>query len=66
MRTAIEHPRVRNDLKLTPEMRDLLRRRTSPFLDSVGIERPLPFLLEEAYLQGMRDAVQAMTKYDVI
>lgn len=62
MRTAVEHPRARDSFKLTPEMRDFLRRRTFPFLDSVGVERPLPFLLEEAYLQGVRDAVQAMTE----
>jgi len=45
---------------MTPEQRDLVARRTKPFLDSVGVEKPLPVLLAEAYLQGMRDAVEAM------
>lgn len=51
-------PRV--PLHMTPEQRDLLRRRTVPFLDSIGVDRPLSFILEEVYLQGMRDAVQTM------
>lgn len=55
----IERPRA-SPIRLTPEMRDFLRRRTRPFLDSNGVERSLPFLLEEAYLQGLRDAVQTM------
>lgn len=38
------------DLKLTAEMRDLLRRRTRPFLDGVGIDRPITLLLQEVYL----------------
>ena len=50
-----------SSLKLSAQQRDLLRRRTMPFLDTVGIDHPLPFLLEEAYLQGMRDTIQAMT-----
>lgn len=58
--TPWEHPRVNGAMRLTAEQRDFLRRRTRPFLDSVGVERPLPFLLEEAYLQGMRDAAQTM------
>lgn len=45
---------------MTPEFLDLIRRRTMPFLDRNGLSRPLPFLLEEAYLQGMKDAAQAM------
>jgi hypothetical protein len=59
----IDRPRARN-LKLTPELRAFLRRRTAPFLDSVGLDRPLTFLLEEVYLQGMRDAVQTMEGSD--
>jgi len=46
--------------RLTNGQRDFLRRRTRPFLDSVGVERSLTFLLEEVYLQGMRDAVQTI------
>lgn len=47
-------------LHLSPEFRDLIRRRTLPFLDSAGIDRPLSLLLEEVYLQGLRDASDAM------
>lgn len=52
----------RRQLPLTSELRDFLRRRTMPFMDQIGVERPLAFVLEEVYLQGMRDAVQAMTE----
>jgi hypothetical protein len=48
-----------SDLKLSPDITDLVRRRTMPFLDNVGLTRPLSDLLAEAYLQGMKDAVQA-------
>jgi hypothetical protein len=48
--------------KLSPVMDDLVRRRTVPFLDSVGLARPLGDLLAEAYLQGMRDAVQCLKR----
>lgn len=47
-------------LHLSPEFRDLIRRRTIPFLDSAGLDRPLSFVLEEVYLQGLRDAADAM------
>ena len=50
----------KRQIKLTPEVRDFLRRRTMPFLNDTGIDRPLSFVLEEVYLQGMRDAVQTM------
>lgn len=50
----------KRQIKMTPEMRDFLRRRTMPFLNDTGIDRPLSFVLEEVYLQGMRDAVQTM------
>ena len=49
-----------SDLKITEEMRSLISRRTRPFLDSVGIDRPLTMLLQEVYLQGITDAVDAM------
>lgn len=41
------------------DVADLARRRTEPFLDHVGLNRPIAFLLQEAYLQGIRDAVEA-------
>lgn len=44
--------------RLTPEMRDLIARRTAPFLDTHGCQKPLTHLLQEAYLQGMTDAVE--------
>jgi len=47
--------------QLTPEMADLMERRTSPFLDHAGLmSRPITKLLQEAYLQGLTDAVDAM------
>ncbi|MCK1669398.1 hypothetical protein [Bradyrhizobium sp. 153] len=50
----------RRPLLLSEKQRDFLRRRTRPFLEGMGPDRPLSLLLEEAYLQGMRDAAQAM------
>lgn len=47
-------------LKVTSQDRDFLRRRTQPFLDSVGLDRPISMLLEEVYLQGLRDAADAL------
>ncbi len=51
---------ARKATRLTPEMADLLRRRTEPFLDSLGMERPLLHLLQEAYLQGLKDAMEVL------
>ena len=49
-------------LELAPEWRDLIRRRTQPFLDSVGLNsRSLSFVLEEVYMQGLKDAAQVFT-----
>ena len=45
-----------SDMKLTQEARLLLWRRTAPFLDRVGMNKSVQHLLEEAYLQGLRDA----------
>lgn len=48
-------------LKLTHEQAELVFRRAAPFADSWGVQtRPLVHLLQEAYLQGMADAVEAM------
>lgn len=41
----------------TPEQRDLLTRRTLPFLKN-GTHYSLEHLLKEAYLQGIRDALE--------
>lgn len=48
-------------MRLTFEVRSLIERRTRPFLDNVGIERPIAHLLQEAYLQGLRDALDALS-----
>lgn len=43
------------------EMIDLMRRRTMPFLDGVGLAtRPLAQIVQEAYLQGIKDACDAL------
>lgn len=56
-----EMPRLpKNPVTMSPEWRDLLRRRTLPFMNHGGLQRPLAFVLEEVYLQGMRDALQAV------
>lgn len=47
--------------QLTAEMKDLMRRRTMPFLNGIGLQSvPLAHILQEAYLQGMNDAVDAL------
>lgn len=49
------------DLKLSKEQADFVRRRAEPFADRWGVQtRPLIHLLQEAYLQGMADAAEAM------
>lgn len=56
------HYHVAGRSKVSPEMDDLASRRTAPFLDRIGLDsRPISFLLKEAYLQGLKDAVQATT-----
>ena len=47
------------------EIADLADRRTRPFIDHAGIDRPLSTLMQEAYLQGIKDAVQAMEAQSV-
>lgn len=58
----MERAKLAKDYKIpvTPEFRDLIRRRTLPFLDSIGLDRPISFVLEEVYVQGIKDALQAM------
>jgi hypothetical protein len=46
-----------NRLLVTAEQRDLIRRRTIPFL-VYGLHLSLERLMEEAYIQGMRDTQQ--------
>jgi hypothetical protein len=53
--------RLNPDLKLSPEQADIVRRRVQPFANPWGIQTcSLLHLLQEAYLQGMADAVNAM------
>lgn len=49
--------------EFTAEMRDLMRRRTMPFLDVIGLQTiPLAHIVQEAYLQGLNDAIDAMQR----
>lgn len=57
---AEKYKLYRSKERYTPEQREFLSRRTRPFLDAVGINRPITVLLQEAYLQGVRDAVDSM------
>ncbi len=45
----------------SPDMIEMIQRRTEPFL-IFGTHLPISHILSEAYLQGMRDAVQALTE----
>lgn len=47
-----------------PHVADLARRRTQPFLDSIGMGKPLEVLMQEAYMMGIKDAVETMTIRD--
>lgn len=49
--------------RYTPEEQDFLRRRTLPFIDRGGTRYSLEHLLQEAYLQGLRDAVEATSTH---
>lgn len=54
------HYHVTGRTKWPREIDDLAGRRTCPFLDHIGLDgRSISFLLKEAYLQGIKDAVQA-------
>lgn len=41
---------------------DLAFRRTLPFMDRVGLAKPLNQILAECYVQGFKDAVEGMKK----
>lgn len=49
----------RNPEQFTAAQMDLVRRRTQPFLKN-GTHYSIEHLLQEAYLQGLRDASEAM------
>jgi len=47
--------------QFTAEMKDLMRRRTMPFLDVIGLQTvPIAHIVQEAYLQGLNDAIEAL------
>jgi len=46
--------------RYSEDQRDFLRRRTLPFLDVSGLDKPIWHLLQEAYLQGLRDATDVI------
>ena len=50
-------PKYDRKFRLSHEEADLIRRRTLGFL-TYGTHLPIEHLLAEAYLQGMRDALQ--------
>jgi hypothetical protein len=53
---------VVGSFRMTPELDDLARRRTQSFLDHIGLhDRPIAFLLREAWLQGVKDASEALS-----
>lgn len=54
---------VTNRHKISCEFDDLAKRRTQPFLDSIGLDtRPVSHLLKEAWLQGVKDAAAAFNE----
>lgn len=49
------------NLRLNRDERDFLTRRVRPFLDHGSVQtRSLSHLMQEAYLQGLRDAAETM------
>jgi hypothetical protein len=48
-------PAVRSVVQPNADEEEVIHRRVRPFVDA---DRPLILLLSEAYLQGLRDAVQ--------
>jgi hypothetical protein len=41
-------------------MRDVIERRVTPFLDNIGLGKPITHVMGEAYIQGMRDALECI------
>ena len=52
--------RLNTEQRFSREFLAFLNRRTSPFLDRVGLDKPILHLLQEAYMQGIKDAVDVM------
>jgi hypothetical protein len=55
------HAVLNPSFRVTPTERDFLSRRTMPFLDRHALEtRTLETILQEVYMQGMRDTLEAL------
>jgi hypothetical protein len=52
----------RAEVQPTRDQADFVERRVAPFLDRFGMGRPLTVLLQEAYMQGMRDTLEALAQ----
>lgn len=50
----------RAETQPTRDQAAFVERRIAPFLDRFGMDRPIKVLLEEAYMQGMRDTLEAL------
>ena len=49
------------------EMLDLIHRRTMPFLNVLGLQtKPIAHIVQEAYLQGLKDACDALDHRDEV
>lgn len=57
-------PKLKAGDYLTVEQEMFVLSRTMPFLDRHGTTLPLTRLLGEAYVQGMRDAIQVFEQRD--
>ena len=53
--------RIAGRSRMPREFADFALRRVMPFIDTISIQsRPLSLIMSEVYLQGIRDAVDAM------
>ena len=59
-RKATYTARIGRGERFTGDQLDFLSRRTMPFLKGGGTSRSIEHLLQEAYLQGLRDASEVM------
>lgn len=57
MRDKYTAKEPKDPLVMTPEMADVVHRRVMPFLRN-GTHYSIEHLMTEAYLQGLRDAIQ--------
>ena len=52
-------------LKMTPTVVKFIRRRIDPFLDTVGMQKPLSVLMMEAYMLGMSDTLDILKNMEM-